>query len=223
MDESGNVVMEHWRHQPLEWGGGITVPLLHYSTHKGAEYSGECGFRYILWFNVYLFICLQHVQLGPVGSMSNIMLDHVLIRKWQCILFCIIILHTEVEHCMQLATFLQHAEHGHCLSNCGRHPLSDAGILADLFGKFSFQRIGTFRQAIYDLFAGINELNLMIHLPERGKLGGHASNKVCDLVHPLLPQVREFRGWQTTPPQCGSGYVAFMQARAYVGHYMLLP
>ena len=79
--------MEHRRHQPLECGGGITVPLLHHSIHEGAEYGGECGFQYILWSNAYLFIHLRHVQFGPVGSMSDVMPDRVLIRKGQYILF----------------------------------------------------------------------------------------------------------------------------------------
>ena len=87
MDEPGDVVAEHRCHQPLERGGGVTVPLLHYSTHEGAKYGGECGLWYILRFNVYLFICLQHVQLGPVGSTSDIMPDCFLIRKGQDILF----------------------------------------------------------------------------------------------------------------------------------------
>ena len=170
---------------------------------------------------VYLFICLWHVQLGPVGSMSNIMPDHVLIRKGWDVLFRIVILHTEVEHHTQLATFLQHAEHGHCLLSCGRHPPSGTGILVDLLSKFSFQHIGTFRQVIYDSLARINELDLMIHLPEWGKFGGYASDKVCDLVHPLFPQIREFRGWWTTPPQRGLCYIAFMQARAYAVSHII--
>ena len=37
MDELGDVVVEHHCHQPLEHGGGITVPLLHHLTHEGAE------------------------------------------------------------------------------------------------------------------------------------------------------------------------------------------
>ena len=49
-------------------------------------------------------------------------------------------------------------------------------------------RSGTFRQVIYDLFARINELGLMVHLPEWGKLGRYASDKVCDLVHPSFSE-----------------------------------
>ena len=113
--------------------------------------------------------------------------DRVLIRTGQNILFHIVILHMEVEDHMQLATFLQHAEHGHCLLCCGKHPPPSTGILTDLFCKFSFQCIRTLRQALCDSCARINELDLMIHLPEQGKLGRYASDKVCNLVHPLFP------------------------------------
>ena len=41
MDKLGDVVMEHHCHQPLECGGGITVPLLHHLTHESAEYGGS--------------------------------------------------------------------------------------------------------------------------------------------------------------------------------------
>ena len=106
MDEVGDVVAEHRRHQPLERGGGVTVPLLHHLTHESAEYGGECSFWYILRPNAYLLIHLRHVQFGPVGSMSDVMPDRVLIRKGRDVLFRIVILHMEVEHRTQFATFL---------------------------------------------------------------------------------------------------------------------
>ena len=40
-----------------------------------------------------------------------------------------------------------------------------------------------------DMIRLINELNLMIHLLDRGKFGGYTSDKVCDLVHPSLMMI----------------------------------
>jgi len=100
----------------------------------------------------------------------------------------------EVEHCTQLATFLQHTEHRHCLSSCGRHPpacwYSDLIFLASSV----FSTLGNLGKAIYYLFAWVNEINLMDHLLKRGEVRGHAPDEVCDLVHPLLPCDRELLG-----------------------------
>jgi len=82
MDETGDVLVEVCGHQLLERRRGITVPLLHYSTHECVKYSGECGLRHILRSNAYLLICLRTCpNFGPVGSTSDIMPDRVLIRK----------------------------------------------------------------------------------------------------------------------------------------------
>ena len=47
---------EYSGHQPLECGGYIAVPHLHYSALKSAEYCRECHFTDILWPYVHLLI-----------------------------------------------------------------------------------------------------------------------------------------------------------------------
>ena len=58
MDESTNVVLKDCCHQLLESRGCITITHLHHLAPKGAKDCNKCCSVYMIWYNVYLFICL---------------------------------------------------------------------------------------------------------------------------------------------------------------------
>ena len=163
-----DVVMEHSSHWLLESRRGITISLLHHLTHKGAEYHREGGFRHVFRFNVYLFIHLWHVQFGPVRGTSDIMPNCVMVWKAQYVLLCIVVLHREVEHCIQLATLLQHTEHRHCLLGCGGDPPTTGWsfLQAQLLAHQAFG------QLVSDLLPGSMRLILWLASQKGGSLGG---------------------------------------------------
>ena len=63
MDESTDAILKDHGHQLLKHRRCIATTHLHYLASECAKYCGECHLMDVFWYDVYLFICLGHVEL----------------------------------------------------------------------------------------------------------------------------------------------------------------
>ena len=98
MYESSKEISEYSSHQPLECGGCIAIPHLHYLALKHAEYCRECCFSDILWSYAHLLISFCHIQFGSECSLRYIMTYCILIWE-RCYIFpCIFVLLSQIKY-----------------------------------------------------------------------------------------------------------------------------
>ena len=142
---------EYSSDQPLECGGCISVPHLHYSALKSAKYCRECRLTDILWSYVHLLISFCHIQFGSEFSLCYIMTYHILIWE-RCYIFpCIFILLSQIEYGSQCTIFLWYTQHRHCLLHGCWYSPSCSGVLLDFLSKFRAEHFWTLRQSVLKL------------------------------------------------------------------------
>ena len=109
MYKTCDVITKHRGHQPLKGRWGIAVTLLHYQANEHAEYRHEGCLWDILRTNMFLFVCLQHIQLGSVHGTRNVVPYGILVWKGRYVLFGVFVLHTQIEYRLQFAILLENA------------------------------------------------------------------------------------------------------------------
>jgi hypothetical protein len=160
----------------LKHCGGVTISLLHCMAHKSAIHYGKGDFPHITQFYAYLLICVRHVDLESIFSLSNIHPD----------LHHIVISFTTVNHSPQSARFLWHTEYRCCLRHICLFPPSSILVTLDLLSKLRLERIKAPWQVVIVLLILIYERNLMIHLSKWGEMWWCSREDVHCRFYPFL-------------------------------------
>ena len=89
---------------------GIAIPLLHNVAYECANNHDKCIVFDMFRYDVYLLVCIRHIQFEPVFCISNIVLDQILIREQGEVLNSVKVPFPTVYDCTKSSQLLQHAQ-----------------------------------------------------------------------------------------------------------------
>ena len=114
--------------------------------HKCAIYSGKSHLPNIRQFYTYLFICIGHVNIRSIFTLSDIIPDLLLVWERSYILSHILILPPSVYDSLEFGSiFLEDAEHWGGLRHISLLPPSSTFISLDFIDELCLECIRTLR------------------------------------------------------------------------------
>src|ERR1700720_4551543 len=132
--------------------------------HECAINCGESRLPYIGQFDMYLFVCVGHINFRSVLASSNIISDLLLVGKGSHVLFRVHISFSAIYDSTKFSSaFLKDAEHWGGLRHIGLLPPSSTFIVLDFIDQL-LECIRTQRQVVIILLLLVDDWNLVIHL-----------------------------------------------------------
>src|ERR1700720_3730236 len=117
--------------------------------HECAINCGESRLPYIGQFDMYLFVCVGHINFRSVLTSSNIISDLLLVGKGSHVLFCVLIAFSAIYDSTKFSSaFLKDAEHQGSLRHIGLLPPSSTFLVLDFIDQLCLKGIRTPRQVV---------------------------------------------------------------------------